>query len=63
MMPYEAYRLYQIEHAASDGEARRVGEQEARLASAVSALVRGITRPVRAARRQHTASRSVPHPA
>jgi hypothetical protein len=51
MMPYDTYRLYQIERAKSPAEVRRADEQAARLASAASSLVRGITRPWRAMRR------------
>jgi hypothetical protein len=51
MMPYDTYRLYQIERANSSTEIRRADEQAALFASAVSSLFRGITRPVRAGRR------------
>lgn len=51
MMPYDTYRLYQIERAKSPAEIRRADEQAARVASAASSLWRGITRPWRAARR------------
>jgi hypothetical protein len=50
MMPYDTYRIYQIERAKSPAEVRRADEQAARLASAVTSLVRGLTRPVRAVR-------------
>jgi hypothetical protein len=63
MMPYDTYRLYQVERSSSAAEARWVGEQEARLASAVSALFRGITRPVRVTRRQRAAAHGVLGPA
>jgi hypothetical protein len=49
MMPYDTYRRYQIERAKSSAEVRRADEQAARVASAVSALLRGIT-PARASR-------------
>jgi len=48
MMPYDTYRLCQIERVKSPAEVRRADEQAARLAAAASALFRGITRPVRA---------------
>jgi Tfp pilus assembly protein FimV len=48
VMPYDTYRLYQIERVKSPAEVRRTDEQAARLAAAASALFRGITRPVRA---------------
>ena len=51
MMPYDIYRLYQIERAKSPAEVRRADEQAARLASAASSLFRGITRPWRAMRK------------
>lgn len=47
MMPCDTYRLYQIERAKSPAEIRRADEQAARLASALSSLFRGITRPSR----------------
>ena len=52
-MPYDAYRLYQIERAKSPAEVQRADEQAARLISAVSSLLRGLTRPVRAIRRPY----------
>ena len=51
MMPYDTYRLYQIERAKSPAEVRRADEQAARLASAASLLFHSITRPWRAMRR------------
>jgi len=51
MMPYDTYRLYQIERAKSPAEIRRADEQAARLASAASSLFRRITRPWLAMRR------------
>jgi hypothetical protein len=50
MMPYDTYRLYQVEWANSSTEIRRADEQAARLASAVSSVFRGLRRPVRAGR-------------
>ena len=52
-MPYDTYRLYQIERAKSPAEVQRADEQAARLISAVSSLLRGLTRPVRAIRRPY----------
>ena len=51
MVPYDTYRIYQIERAKSPAEVRRADAQAARVASTISSLVRGITWPVRAARR------------
>jgi Tfp pilus assembly protein FimV len=56
MMPYDTYRLHQIERAKSPAEVRRADEQAARLASAASSLFRGITRPWRAMRRPSPAA-------
>jgi hypothetical protein len=53
MMPYDTYRLYQAERAKSPAELQCAGEQAARLASAVSSLLRTITQPVRAAGGPH----------
>jgi hypothetical protein len=64
MMPYSTYLLYQIERAKGPAEVRRADEQAARLASAVSLLFRGITRPWRAMRRSSpAATRDLPRPA
>jgi hypothetical protein len=49
MMPYDSYRLYQVQRVKSRAEVRHADEQAARLASAVSWLLRGITQPRRAA--------------
>jgi hypothetical protein len=56
MMPYNSYRLYQIERAKSPAEVRRADEQAGRLASAASSLFRGITPPVRAIDRSSPAA-------
>jgi len=56
MMPYDTYRLYQIERAKSPAEVRRADEQAARLASVISSLFRGLTRPVRAVRTESPAA-------
>ena len=64
MMPYDSYRIYQIERAKRPAEVRRADEQAARLACAVSSPVRGLTRPVRAVRRPFPAAApGVPRPA
>ena len=64
MVSYNSYRLYQIERAKSPAEIRRADEQAARLASAVSSLFRGITRPAGAMRRSSLAgTRRMPRPA
>ena len=52
-MPYDTHRLYQIERTKSPAEVQRADEQAARLISAVSSLLRGLTRPVRAIRRPY----------
>ena len=44
MMPYDAYRLYQIERTKSPAEIRRDDEQAARIAFALAALFEAITR-------------------
>jgi hypothetical protein len=63
-MPYDTYRLYQVERVKSPAEVRRADEQAARLAAAASALFRGITRPVRAIGRPSAgAARGLPRPA
>jgi hypothetical protein len=51
MVPYDTYRIYHIENAQSPAAIRRADEQAARVVSALSSLLRGIGRPVRAARR------------
>jgi len=64
MLPYDTYRIYQIERAKSPAEDRRADEQAARLASAVSSLFRGLTRPVRVMRGlQLAGARRLPRPA
>jgi hypothetical protein len=44
VMPYDAYRLYQIERTKSAAEIRRDDEQAARIAFALAALFEAITR-------------------
>jgi hypothetical protein len=61
MVPYDTYRIYQIEHAKSPAEAHRADRQAAQLAAAVSSLLGGIRRPVRAIQKLHPAgSRGLP---
>ena len=63
-MPYDTYRLHQIERANSPAEVRRADEQAARVASAASSPLRSITRPARAVRRPFPAAApSLPRPA
>jgi len=63
-MPYDTYRLYQIERAKSPAEIQRADEQAARLAFAISSLGRGMMRPVRAVRAPSSAaSHHLPRPA
>jgi hypothetical protein len=50
MMPYNNYRLYEIERTKTPAEIRRADEQAARLAAATSSLLRRITRPMRMVR-------------
>jgi hypothetical protein len=64
MVPYDTYRIYQIERAKSPAEVRRADQQAAQLACALSSLFRGLTRPVRAVRRPSLAAvRRLPRPA
>ena len=64
MMPYDTYRLFQIERAKSPSEVRRADEQAARLAFGISSLFRGTMRPVRAMRRPSPAAAcGLPRPA
>jgi hypothetical protein len=60
MVPYDTYRIYQIQRAKSAAEVRCADAQAARLASALSSLFRGITRPARTVRRRAPAA--VPSP-
>jgi len=56
MMPYDTYRLFQIERAKTPSEVRRADEQAARLAFGISSLFQGIVRPVRGMRRPSPAA-------
>ena len=63
-MPYDSYRLYQIERAKSPAEVQHADEEAARFAFARSSLLRHIMRPMRAARRPLSAARRrLPRPA
>lgn len=63
MMPYNSYRLYQIERARRPDEIRYADEQAARIASASSSPFRGIARLVRAmCRPSPAATRCLPRP-
>jgi len=48
MVPYDAYRIHEIERAKSLAEVQRADEQAARVAYAVSSLLRGVACSVRA---------------
>lgn len=48
MMPYDTYRIYQVDRDKSLAGVRRADGQAARFGSAVSWLFGGIMRPVRA---------------
>jgi len=60
MVPYDTYRIYQIERAKSLAEVRRADAQAARVVSAISSLFLGITRPVRNVRRPAPGRRTRP---
>jgi DNA-binding transcriptional MerR regulator len=57
-MPYDTYRLYQLEHPKNPGEIRRADDQAARIASAVSALFRRLARPASARHGSRALTRS-----
>jgi hypothetical protein len=64
MVPYDTYRIYQIERAKSLAEVRCADEQAARAAFVAFSLLRGITWPVRAVRKPFPAvAPSAPRPA
>jgi len=64
MMPYDTYRLYQVERAKSPAEVLRADEQAARFAPARSSVFRGIARMVRAVRKPlPAAAPGLPRPA
>jgi hypothetical protein len=64
VVPYDTYRIYQIERTKALAEVRRDDQQAAQLASAISSLFHGLMRPVRAARRPSSAAaRRQPRPA
>jgi len=47
MMPYQAYRLYQIERPKTRAEVRRADEQLGRMAESVTALWESVTRRIK----------------
>ena len=55
MMPYDTYRLYQLEGAKSPREIQRADGQAAWLAAAISRLFRAIAQVPLAARRPYPA--------
>jgi len=64
MVPYDTYRIYQVERAKSPAEVRRADEQAARVAAAISSLVRGVRPTVRGAQRPSPATvPGLPRPA
>jgi hypothetical protein len=64
MVPYDTYRIYQIERTKTLAEVRRADEHAAQLACAISSLFHSLMRPVRAARRPSlAAARRQPRPA
>jgi hypothetical protein len=63
MVPYDTYRIYQIERVKSPAEVRRADEQAAQVAAAISSVVRGIARTVRGGRRPSAAVSGLPRPA
>jgi hypothetical protein len=56
MMPYDNYRLYQIERAKHPAEIQWSDERAAHVASVVSRLFRPLALAVRAARRPYPAT-------
>jgi hypothetical protein len=63
MMPYDTYRLYQIERSKSQAEIRRADQQAARLVSAGSRLLRALTQLPLAAREPSPAAGRAVRPA
>ena len=57
MMPYDTYRLYQVERAKNPREIQRADGQAALLAAAISRLFRAIALASVAARRPYPAGR------
>jgi hypothetical protein len=58
MMPYDSYRLYQVERPKSAAEIRHADQQAAQFAAAVSGLFRRITLPGQAARAYRRSAQS-----
>jgi hypothetical protein len=63
MIPYDSYRLFQIERSKSDAEMRYADEQACRLVSAGSRLLRAVTRPPLFARGSSPSTRRAVRPA
>ena len=63
MIPYDSYRLFQIERSKSEAEIRHADERAGRLASAGSRLLRAFTRPPLSARAPSPATGRAVHPA
>jgi hypothetical protein len=64
VVPYDTYRIYQIERAKSPAEVRRADQQAAQLASVLSSLFHGIARTVRPVGRSSSATGGrLPRPA
>ena len=57
MMPYDSYRLYQVERPKSAAEMKQADMQAAQFTAAASGLFRSITRTVRVARSYRRDSR------
>ena len=57
MMPYDTYRLYQLERAQSPRETQRADGQAALLAAAISGLFRAVAQAPAAAHRLYPAGR------
>jgi hypothetical protein len=63
MVPYDTYRIYQIERVKSPAEVQRADQQSAHLASALSSVFHGITGTVRAVRKPSSTARRLARPA
>jgi hypothetical protein len=61
MIPYDSYRLYQLERAKSPAEIRHADEQAARLAAVASLLFRGVTGAIMRSMREPASAASQPH--
>jgi hypothetical protein len=63
MIPYDTYRLFQIERSKSEAEIRYADDQAGRLASAGSRLLRALARPLLSARAPSPATGRAVRPA